>query len=72
MSKIVARIWDDGEYVTVPVCCEDMAFALSGGTDNEGYGAVARIRFEKIFVGSIETRINYCPWCGKKQEDRHE
>lgn len=68
-KKSQANAWKGGVLVHFPVCCDSMANALSGGTDNEGYGAVAVVWPDGIHIGSIMDAINYCPWCGAKPNE---
>ena len=50
-------------------CCHDMRKAFQDGTDNEGYGSLAYQIDDEIIFGCELPPINFCPWCGKSQQE---
>lgn len=62
-------------------CCPSWLRAQSGGTDNEGYGALLHDyanprRFGRVeeprkpstwFMGCDMPQVQFCPWCGAKK-----
>lgn len=67
MTTALIYLWDNNFHVEKPICCNVLANAFQSGTDNEGYGPLAYgfiTNPVKISIGSIESQINFCPWCG--------
>ncbi len=50
-------------------CCKIFEKAQTWGTDHEGYAALMTFQNNQYIMDSIEEKINFCPWCGKKVED---
>jgi hypothetical protein len=61
----------NNKYTFKP-CCEPFSQANSSGSDNEMYGsAITFYTYEGTFaMGSVETKLTYCPFCGKKLKPR--
>ena len=63
-----AKLWNDGKYESVTVCCAQFRHATEPGTDGEGYGAAiwSYRRPDGTWQYDLSSagEMDYCPFCG--------
>jgi hypothetical protein len=62
---IKGQAWENGRYIDIEVCCDNMAEAACAGTDSGMYGSLFSFYNDEWHGGCHDTPLKFCPWCGK-------